>query len=107
MNLLASLSSEDKEYVLNLSHHLAYADMADELRQLLIDLDFAEYKLSISGVQSLIEDYDLAIQPEIHLARPTKKSFGLIQSALRLSANALTSDGQFAVSSSRDNTLKV
>lgn len=101
MNLLANLSSEDKEYVLNLSHHLAYAGMAGELRQLLIDLDFAEYKVSISGTQPLIEDYDLALQPEIHLARPTKIWYLATENAIASFSGdstflscAVTPDGQ-------------
>jgi hypothetical protein len=65
MNSLANSYCEDGEYVLNLPYHLADGGMTDELRQILIDFDFAEYKVSISGSQSLVEDYDLALRSDL------------------------------------------
>ena len=56
----------------------------------MIDFDFAEHKLFASGPQSLIEDYGLALQSEVQLDSTVKEGFCSIQSALRLSANALT-----------------
>ena len=86
------LSSEDYEYVANLPYHMASAGMVDDLRQILIDFDFVEFKISISGLQPLIEDYGLALQSEIQLDQQTKRSLQLIQSALQLSAHVLARD---------------
>lgn len=92
MSEFNNLSPEDSEYVLNLPYHLAEAGMASDLRELLTDFEFIEPKNSTATPQPLIEDYDLAVHPNIQIPEPTKANLRLIQGAVRLSANALTED---------------
>jgi hypothetical protein len=54
-----------------LPHQLAATSDSEKLYSLLTDYNFIEAKLSASGVQALIEDYDLATIPI--LSPQTKK----------------------------------
>ncbi|WP_375490805.1 hypothetical protein [uncultured Nostoc sp.] len=84
MSEFEGLILEDKEYVLNLPYHLAIADMADDLCNILTEFDFIEYKISASETQLLIEDYKLALQfPELN----NTASLSLIKSSLQLAAH--------------------
>ncbi len=90
-------SPEDVEYGLDLPYHLAAASreeaaMGDELCELLTEFEFIEYKVLALAPQSLIDDYDLALQPDISIAEAQKESLKLIQSSIRLSANILLED---------------
>jgi hypothetical protein len=92
MNNSDNLSSEDAEYVLNLPYHLAIGSMADDLCEILTEFEFVEYKVSDSTPQKIIEDYDLALAPNIHISDQKKDSLKLIQSAINLAANVLADD---------------
>ncbi|GAB1541617.1 hypothetical protein NUACC21_42880 [Scytonema sp. NUACC21] len=86
MSQFERLSPEDGEYVLNLPYHLAEADMADDLCELLTEFEFIEYKILTLAPQPLIEDYNLALQ------RPKLKniaSLSSIKSAIQLAAHIL------------------
>ncbi|MEG4113871.1 MULTISPECIES: WD40 repeat domain-containing protein [unclassified Microcoleus] len=97
MNHFNNLSPEDAEYVLNLPYHLAKAAkeetaITDDLSGLLTDYEFIEYKNFSLLPQPLIDDYDLALHPDIQIHQETKESLKLIQSAIRLAANVLADD---------------
>jgi len=90
-------SPEDVGYGLDLPYHLAKASreeaaMADELCELLTEFEFIEYKVSGLAPQPLIDDYDLALQPDIEISEEIKDNLKLIQSAIRMSANVLAND---------------
>jgi hypothetical protein len=90
-------SPEDVGYGLDLPYHLAKASreeaaMADELCELLTEFEFIKYKVSALAPQPLIEDYDLALYPDIQIHQETKESLKLIQSAIKLAANVLSDD---------------
>ena len=84
--------SEDAKYVLNLPHHLATAGMTEEICNLLTDFEFLEHKIYTLSPRSSIDDYDLALRPDIQIDRETKESLKLIQSAIELATNVLTND---------------
>ena len=90
-------SPEDVGYGLDLPYHLAKASreeaaMADELCELLTEFEFIEYKVSGLAPQPLIDDYELALQPDIEISEEIKDNLRLIQSAIRMSANVLADD---------------
>ncbi|MEG3884810.1 hypothetical protein QT971_11420, partial [Microcoleus sp. herbarium19] len=85
-------SPEDVEYGLHLPYHLARAGMVDDFCDLLTDFELIEYKLSVLLSQSLIEDYDLALQSEIQISEDKKDCLKAIQGAIRLSAHILDRD---------------
>jgi APAF-1 helical domain len=62
MSTFNRLPTEDIEYLLNLPQHLGIAGMTSELNDLLTEFEFLEYKISVSTPQSLIEDYNMALQ---------------------------------------------
>jgi WD40 repeat protein len=97
MNHFNNLSQEDAEYVLNLPFHLAEAAkgktaITDDLSELLTDYEFIEYKSFSLPPQPLIEDYELALHPDIQIYQEAKESLKLIQSAIKLAANVLADD---------------
>jgi len=92
MDNICNLLPEDCEYILNLPYHLTASGMTDDLYELLTEFEFIKYKISIVLVQRLIEDYDLALQPNICFTEEKDKSLSLIQGALQLSVNVLTED---------------
>ena len=90
-------SPEDVGYGLDLPYHLAESakeeiGMASELCELLTEFDFIEYKVSGLAPQPLIDDYEFALAPEIHISEEKKESLRLIQGAIRLSANILSKE---------------
>ena len=66
----------------------------DELLEIVTDFDFLAAKISHKefGVQPLITDYDLALQPDIDISEEIEENLRLIQGAIRMSANVLTDD---------------
>jgi len=96
MSKFKDLSLEDEEYVLNLPYHLAKAGRANDIYNILTELEFLKYKILISETQSLIEDYDLSLHADINIPENIKKNLKLIQGAIRLSANLLIGNiGEF------------
>jgi hypothetical protein len=96
MNEFTDLSPEDAEYVLNLPHHLTEGYLADDLGELLTNYEFIEYKILHLFPQRLIEDYELALCPNIQISPQIRESLKLIQSSIRLSANVLIEDKKTA-----------
>ena len=84
-----NLLIEDAEYILNLPYHLTEAGMADDLCELLTEFEFLQHKVSNTLPQSLIEDYDLALQPHIKIVEQTKNELKLLQSFFQLSSDIL------------------
>ncbi len=86
MSQIDNLLPEDAEYVLNLPYHLAEADMAADLSDILTDLDFIENKVFALKTQPLIEDYQIALElPELK----NTVSLSLIKSSIQLAAHIL------------------
>ncbi|MGB7445022.1 MAG: hypothetical protein WA919_28465 [Coleofasciculaceae cyanobacterium] len=97
---LASLSEETRDYSLkHLPTHMAEAGYGKKLFQFLTDFDFIEAKLAHPQLkcQDLIEDYDLAWEPQVSISEEQKSTLKLIQGAIRLSAHVLhKEEGQLA-----------
>ncbi|XZN92415.1 MAG: WD40 repeat domain-containing protein [Microcoleus sp.] len=91
---LANMPPAQRRDTLEMPIYLANAREAKRLQSLLTNFDFIDAKISYKefGVQALITDYDLALQPDIEIAEEIKENLKLIQGALILSANALADD---------------
>lgn len=90
---LASLSDDNRDYALkDLPSHMAQAGDNNKLFRFLTDFDFIEAKVYDLTPQLLIEDYDLALAPDILISDEKKDSLKLIQSAINLAANVLADD---------------
>ncbi|HAG81256.1 MAG TPA: hypothetical protein DCL61_08795, partial [Cyanobacteria bacterium UBA12227] len=90
---LDSLVSEDRDYALkHLPYHMVEASRFEQLHQWLTDFDFIDAKVSALGAQALIEDYDLAFNPDVLLSGEKAETLRLIQGAIRLSAHILDRD---------------
>jgi WD40 repeat protein len=73
-------------------YHLAQGRQPGHLQKTLTNFRFLQAKVTAHGPYSLIADYDLAATPGINLEADQQKALGLIQAALRLSANVLFRD---------------
>jgi|GEM_PF-2419088 len=94
---LAQIAPDKRRSILqDLPNHLAKAANIERLNMLLTNFEFLNAKLAAPnlGVQALIEDYDLALQPTIQLPNEGKNTLRLIQEAIRLSAHVLEKDKQ-------------
>ena len=89
MSKFEELSLEDEEYLLNLPYHLAEANMTDDLCEILAEFDFLQHKVSSTNPQSVIEDYNLALQPKMQISEEIKQNLKLIQRAIQLSESTL------------------
>ena len=90
---LGKQSPKKRLYTLEtLPGHLAQSVQGERLHQLLTDFDFIEAKLDALGVQSLIEDYDLARISDVLLSEGQTETLRLIQGAIRKSAQVLDKD---------------
>jgi APAF-1 helical domain len=67
------------------AYHLVQAGRQDDLRRLLLNFNWLQAKLEATNINALISDYDYLLED---------KDLQLLQSAIRLSANALASDGR-------------
>jgi hypothetical protein len=94
MSKFKSLSSDDAIYILDLPYHLSEGCLANDLGKLLTDYEFIEYKNFYLMPQRLLEDYELALRPDIQISPGIIKSLELIQSAIDLSTNVLTNDSR-------------
>ena len=91
---LANMPPAKRRDALEMPIYLAKAREAKRLQSLLTNFDFIDAKISHKefGVQPLITDYDLALQPNIEISEDIKDNLKLIQDAIRMSANALADD---------------
>lgn len=92
MNQFDNISAEDREYVLNLPYHLSKASMAEDLYDVLIEFEFLDFKVSAINPQSIIEDFNLALDEKVRLLGYKKDNLKLINDAIKLSANILIND---------------
>jgi WD40 repeat protein len=79
----ANLPEEETYLWKNLSYHLVGTERKDELRELLLDFDWIQSKLSATDVHFLINDYYF-----FHEDYPVE----MVKCAIQLSANALSKD---------------
>lgn len=90
---LATLSPEMRRYILeDLPYHLARSLQIDRLHILLTDFYFIEAKIVELGVQSLLEDYELALESDRLISGQQAHSLQLIQDAMRLSQHIIEQD---------------
>ena len=94
---LAQMPPDQRRSTLqDLPTHLARALQAEKLHHLLTNFNFMEAKVSALGVQPLIEDYGLVLNPDSLTSKEGVKlnvdSLRLIQGALQLSAHILDQD---------------
>ena len=90
---LASMSPLKRDYALKYTpSHLAKAGQVKQLYRCLTNFDFIEAKVSALGIQPLIEDYNLALNPDLLLSEEQAHTLGLIQGAVRLSVHILEED---------------
>ncbi|MEI6428624.1 MAG: hypothetical protein WCO45_09605 [Pseudanabaena sp. ELA607] len=95
MSDLNDLSIESQQYMAeNLAYHLIQAGMVDELCEILTEFDFLDFKSSMTQSQSIIDDFELALSSGLKIEDDMKKTFELIESAVRLSANVIDTDKQ-------------
>ena len=91
---LAQQSKSERAYLLKYQPR----DFVEELREFdryyrwVTDFGFIEAKLDLLGVQSLIEDYDLARVSDVLLSPEQTETLKLIQGAIRKSAHVLEKD---------------
>jgi WD40 repeat protein len=73
---------------------LAQSCQAERLFELLTDFDFIAAKIAHPDLQSqdLIEDYDLAFEPQVSISGEKESTLKLIQGAIRLSAHVVDKD---------------
>ncbi|NEP54540.1 MAG: WD40 repeat domain-containing protein, partial [Moorea sp. SIO3C2] len=92
---LERMPSDQKRATLaSLPSHLAKAAQPERFQSLLTNFGFLDAKVFEAnlGVQPLIEDYDLALDPRISIPEENKYNLTLIQDAIRLSASILDQD---------------
>ncbi|MBE9143597.1 hypothetical protein [Planktothrix mougeotii] len=91
---LNTMTAEKREYTLkNAATHSEKAGYVNDLFRLLSSFEFIEEKLSVCGVEALIEDYELGLNSaNIILSEAQTETFRLIQGAIRLSSHILKED---------------
>jgi hypothetical protein len=89
---------DDGYFFQNLPHHLIEAGREEELRELLLDLNWLQAKLEATDVNALIRDYSLLISMSTLPYQSSKSSIQtgenlrLVQDAIRLSSHVLSRD---------------
>jgi WD40 repeat protein len=89
---LANLTPDKRRDALEMPIYLANAREAKRLQSLLTNFDFIDAKISTVSPQQLIDDYELALQPDIEISEEIKENLKLIQDAIRMSAKVLADD---------------
>ena len=89
---ISNLDSVRRDYFEAIPEHLADLQMKNVFCKFLSDYDFLYFKITKSGITSLIDDYELS--DNLHLDKDEHQSLKLIQSALRLSENTLSKDNE-------------
>jgi WD40 repeat protein len=90
MDNFNALTSEDKEYILNLPHHLFLAEMENDLYEVLTDFIFIEYKIFSLRPQSIVNDCNLLLK--INISPEKREVINLIQNTIRLCTHILEID---------------
>ena len=91
---LAQQSKSEREYLLKHQPRNFVEGLGNFNRyyRWVTDFGFIEAKLDLSGVQALIEDFDLARNADVLLAQEQRQTLKLIQGAIRKSAHVLDKD---------------
>ena len=95
---LAQQSKSEREYLLKHQPREFLETSEDRARycrdyyRWVTDFGVIEAKLDLSGVQPLIEDYDLGMNSDVLLAQEQRQTLKLIQGAIRKSAHVLEKD---------------
>ena len=90
---LAQMPLEDQRYLLEtLPGFLVSESDTEQLHRLLTDFDFIESRLYLFGVESLLNDYEEAMQSNVWTSRQKLKTLKLIQGAIELSSHILVED---------------
>lgn len=93
MNEFEDFLPEDLDTMLDLPFHLTKGEAVDDLYEILTDFMFLDYKLSRKkDVQSLIEDYRLALESQLVFSNEDRRVLELIFRAVEQSANVLQQD---------------
>ncbi|MBE0685933.1 MAG: DUF4062 domain-containing protein, partial [Anaerolineaceae bacterium] len=75
-----------------LPYNLACSGSGEALSKTLSEYIFVEAKVNGIGIQSLIDDYDLAYTSQAKVNPETQKRLGMLQRTMRLSAHVLAGD---------------
>jgi endonuclease III len=81
---MSNINEENEYYVANLIYHLAKAGMVNELGEVFNDIDFLTSKIDTLPIESLIQDYKLALATDINISEQKKEMFKLCQSMTQL-----------------------
>lgn len=93
MNEFEDFLPEDLDTMLDLPFHLTKGEAVDDLYEILTDFMFLDYKLSRKkDIQSLIEDYRLALESQLVFSNEDRRVLELIFRAVEQSANVLQQD---------------
>lgn len=93
MNEFEDFLPEDLDTMLDLPFHLTKGEVVEDLYEILTDFMFLDYKLSRKKeVQSLIEDYRLALESQLVFSNEDRRVLELIFRAVEQSANVLQQD---------------
>ena len=93
MNEFEDFLPEDLDTMLDLPFHLTKGEAVEHLYEILTDFMFLDYKLSQQKeVQSLIEDYRLALESQLVFSNEERRVLELIFRAVEQSANVLQQD---------------
>lgn len=93
MNEFEDFLPEDLDTMLDLPFHLTKGEAVEDLYEILTDFMFLDYKLSRKkDVQSLIEDYRLALESQLVFSNEDRRVLELIFRAVEQSANVLQQD---------------
>ncbi|CCI07751.1 hypothetical protein [Microcystis aeruginosa] len=93
MNEFEDFLPEDLDTMLDLPFHLTKGEAVEDLYEILTDFMFLDYKLSRKKeVQSLIEDYRLALESQLVFSNEDRRVLELIFRAVEQSANVLQQD---------------
>jgi hypothetical protein len=93
MNEFEDFLPEDLDTMLDLPFHLTKGEAVEDLYEILTDFMFLDYKLSRKKeVQSLIEDYRLALESQLVFSNEERRVLELIFRAVEQSANVLQRD---------------
>ena len=85
-------SSPNLRKLMELPFQQAFGELGDDLTRTLTDYRFLETKIGGSGVQSLVDDYDLALKRNIFPTGDTSEGLGYLRRTLLLCSQILNQD---------------